>query len=132
MGESSTGQRWEVVSMGERASACLYTCKAVDGFGCGQESTFEVGSKSMGESQYGALDMLGNVSEWVGDWYGFNSPEDVDDPVGPNHGSLRSHRGGSWHDGYPDELRSSRRFANAPWARDVGIGIRCARTPPGP
>ena len=28
-----------------------------------------MGSKPAGASPYGALDMAGNVSEWVGDWY---------------------------------------------------------------
>ena len=39
------------------------------GWGCGNESTMEVGSKPAGASPYGVMDMAGNVEEWTDSWY---------------------------------------------------------------
>jgi formylglycine-generating enzyme required for sulfatase activity len=40
--------------------------------------------------------MAGNVSEWVGDWYGSYDLERSANPIGPADGHLRAIRGGSW------------------------------------
>ena len=60
--------------------------------------TDEVGSYPNGASIHGALDMAGNVSEWVNDYYNDsyyqNSP--MLNPMGPDSGQFRLLRGGSW------------------------------------
>jgi len=43
----------------------------------------------------GLFDIHGNLREWCHDWYG-SYEEDVDDPVAPFRGSIRSDRGGTW------------------------------------
>jgi formylglycine-generating enzyme required for sulfatase activity len=57
-----------------------------------------VGSYPNGASPYGALDMAGNVWEWVADWFEADyygaSPEQ--NPTGPDSGIYRVLRGGSW------------------------------------
>jgi formylglycine-generating enzyme required for sulfatase activity len=58
--------------------------------------TAEVGSKL--PNQLDIYDMSGNVWEWCNDWYSSSyygsSPED--NPLGPDSGSYRVKRGGSW------------------------------------
>jgi formylglycine-generating enzyme required for sulfatase activity len=60
--------------------------------------TTRVGSYPSGASPYGCLDMAGNVREWVADWldrdYYGRSPRE--NPQGPDSGTYRVVRGGSW------------------------------------
>jgi formylglycine-generating enzyme required for sulfatase activity/uncharacterized caspase-like protein len=60
--------------------------------------TTEVGNYPKGSSPYGALDMAGNVSEWVVDWYRelYYTDQPESNPPGPDQGSARVLRGGSW------------------------------------
>ncbi|GAP18540.1 bifunctional serine/threonine-protein kinase/formylglycine-generating enzyme family protein [Levilinea saccharolytica] len=96
-----------------------------DGF----PDTAPVGSYPAGASPYGALDLAGNVWEWVADWYGDgyyqNSP--TGNPVGPEAGVDRVLRGGSW--GNDDfGLRPSYRDWNSPNNAFDSLGFRCARS----
>jgi eukaryotic-like serine/threonine-protein kinase len=62
--------------------------------------TTAVGSYPSSASPYGALDMAGNVWEWVHDWYGENyySNSSSANPTGPSTGQYRMLRGGAWYD----------------------------------
>jgi formylglycine-generating enzyme required for sulfatase activity len=83
-----------------------------------------------GASLYGVLDLAGNVWEWTADWYGSKyyaaSPES--NPTGPDSGTQKVLRGGSWL--YSAEgLRGSYRYAKAPTFFNYEIGFRCAVSP---
>ena len=56
-----------------------------------------VGSRPAGTSWCGALDMAGNVWEWVNDWFGPYSGQPQDNPSGPASGEIPVLRGGGWH-----------------------------------
>jgi formylglycine-generating enzyme required for sulfatase activity len=99
-------------------------------FACVGDTT-AVGGYQSGASPYGALDMAGNVWEWVADWYDasyyMNSPSS--NPQGPASGTDRILRGGSWYfDGY--RTRSTYRYRYSPGLRGDSIGFRCASSAP--
>ncbi len=75
---------------------------------------------------FGLFDMLGNVGEWVSDWYGAdyyqNSP--ATDPQGPAGGESRVLRYGSWFD-IPRYVRVSVRYGLVPVGRTDYLGCRC-------
>jgi serine/threonine-protein kinase len=97
-----------------------------DGF----KFTSPVGHYPAGASPYGALDMAGNASEWVADYYqsDYYSISPRGDPTGPANGTLRIMRGGHWAF-TADGLRSTGRVVHSPTYSIDYSGFRCARTP---
>jgi len=90
--------------------------------------TVPVGSKPKGASPYGALDMAGNVWEWVADWYDsdYYSQSPGRNPLGPDSGESRVMRGGP-RGGDPGVVRITDRYRDAPYSQNIGVGFRCAR-----
>ena len=99
-----------------------------DGF----PNTAPVGSFPKGASQYGILDIAGNVFEWVADWRAPYDPASARTlsvaPTGPASGTERVIRGGAWNGSRAAWVRPSWRFAAAPDFRTHGIGFRCAKS----
>jgi len=96
---------------------------ADDGF----PNTAPVGSFPKGASRYGVEDVVGNVWEWVADWYGEYGKDEQASPKGPASGDERVIRGGSWNGSYPSWVRPTFRYKDAPTKRSYGIGFRCAK-----
>ena len=92
-------------------------------------ATTPVGSYPNGVSPYGIHDMAGNVSEWIADWYSedFYQRSPKENPQGPESGTERVVRGGSWFNP-PYTLRSWYRSNSTPETRSNLIGIRCVRS----
>jgi formylglycine-generating enzyme required for sulfatase activity/serine/threonine protein kinase len=99
-----------------------------DGF----PNTAPVGSFPKGKSRYGLQDVVGNVWEWVADFYAdydkTTATSTVVDPKGPPAGTDRVIRGGAWNGSQPSWVRPSFRFHVAPGARSYGFGFRCAKS----
>jgi len=108
---------------------------AVYGRKDGSEETISViGDRSKGQSPYGAHDLAGNLYEWVMDWYAehyyLNFATNLAvDPRGPNEGTAKVQRGGSYINN-PYRLRSTFRTKGDPAEEDPHVGFRCAQDIP--
>jgi sulfatase modifying factor 1 len=94
----------------------------------GEVLTLPVGNFREAASPYGLLDMAGNVSEWVQDWYDpdYYKKGPLSDPQGPERGAVKVQRGGSWLKPALSLRTSDRDYGN-PNSRPSGAGFRCAQ-----
>jgi hypothetical protein len=91
---------------------------------CDTDRRMPVGS--LKPNRYGLHGMLGNVWEWVEDWYGEYPAEPVTDPSGPATGEKRIRRGGS-SDSAISNCRASQRKASNPAWHQQNTGFRILR-----
>jgi formylglycine-generating enzyme required for sulfatase activity/serine/threonine protein kinase len=111
------------------------TCDLANKNGC-VGVTSPVGSYPAGASPYGALDMAGNVWEWVADWYGstyYYSQSEWYNPMGPSKGdfgilSARVLRGCCFGC-FSQVMYSSNRVRHVPSDLSGEVGFRCSRSP---
>jgi len=115
---------------GTRLNSCDVNCPhedhSVTDYDDGYARTAPVGTYPEGASWCGALDLGGNVWEWMADWHGAYPLTRQTNPTGPESGSERLIRGGSWFD-YDEDgfLRADNRHPFEPRAMHDMIGFRC-------
>jgi hypothetical protein len=93
--------------------------------------TGDIGGIAASQSWVGAVDMSGNVGEWVSSLYWLYPYDSSDgrevsgtiDGVNP-----RVIRGGSWWTIYPLDLRAMTRSWSIPTNASITVGFRCARS----
>jgi eukaryotic-like serine/threonine-protein kinase len=100
----------------------------------GYESASPVGSFPEGASPWGALDMAGNVFEWVEDVFADYTEQAKLDPRGPRTGAMRVVRGGGYSR-FPTltrdpevYLQTTTRCHYPPDFRDLRLGFRVCRS----
>jgi iron(II)-dependent oxidoreductase len=91
--------------------------------------TQDTSSRPDNRSWVGALDMIGNVAEWVSSLYQLypydaNDGREVDGNA--DRVNARVIRGGSWWTIYPLDLRAAARYGSVPTNVTNHIGFRCA------
>jgi formylglycine-generating enzyme required for sulfatase activity len=91
-----------------------------------REQTVPVGT--LPANNLGLHEMSGNVYEWCWDWYEAYSSVFQLNPLGPDTGSVRVLRGGSYKS-YPEGCRVSSRVYTAQVNLTFILGFRLARTP---
>ena len=114
---------------GEQAASCSIANFWNDELNC-LADVKRVGSFPENVSPYQVFDMAGNVWEWVLDWFSetYYADSPAENPTGPESGTHRVMRGGSWSNG-AKSIRTTTRGRNLPQNGYHDIGIRCVRLP---
>jgi hypothetical protein len=98
-------------------------------WGNSQRKTHPVGRKR--PNDWGLYDMHGNAREWCSDWFGEYPSQTIKNTEGPDVGTHRVHRGGSWEDD-ANGCRSAHRKGDESGRRLEPLGVRVAVDLPGP
>lgn len=123
--------QWEKAARGDTSDpypwgAAPPSCGLLNFNNC-LKHTSEVTANPGGKSPYGALNMAGNVYEWVGDWYDplYYKASPPGDPPGPDSGKARVVRSSSYRSN-PDQAVTYARSYASPADHRPDLGFRCA------
>jgi formylglycine-generating enzyme required for sulfatase activity len=94
------------------------------------DDTVEVGSLEGNQSPFGVYDLAGNALEWVADHYGPYSAEAIENPTGPEDGTTKVRRGGSFGRSNRTNYTTTRRYRERPGFSVEDVGFRCAADAP--
>ena len=134
-GENASVYPWGDTFDGSLVNFCDTNCSVGDwankSFNDGFADVAPVGSYPSGKSVYGALDMAGNVWEWVSSLYKpypYDATDGRENLDSSDTRVLRVTRGGSWNLNV-DNVRSARRGRYEPTGAYYDFGFRCSRSP---
>jgi formylglycine-generating enzyme required for sulfatase activity len=129
--KAARGNDGRIFPWGDRAPTCELANHSLGNERYCRSETVPVGDYPGSASPYGAVQMAGNVFNWVNDWHDREyyriSPER--NPTGPVLGKYRVVRGGSWFSPAVDLRTTMRGLIPSP-VRLNYVGFRCAKDLP--
>ncbi len=129
--KAARGEKSLVYPWGDQVAECRFVVMDMGTPGCQKNGTHDIKAKDRGQSPYGLFNMIGNVAEWVTDWY--------DDDIYPsgerknpvctsgNKKQEKVFRGGSWKTSVQAKLKCYSRDKLPMTQKNPEIGFRCAK-----
>jgi sulfatase modifying factor 1 len=131
-GSEQRGYPWGSADPGMANRYAIYANYYPAGGAANMDNIAPVGTATLGAGKYGQLDLAGNVWEWALDQYRDSYVDPCTDcaflPVGSSADAPRIDRGGDFGSD-SSQLIASYRNSVPSIARDVFVGVRCARAP---
>lgn len=126
-----TEAEWEYAARGGLEKLSYDSGDVLDDEGANTKSAKLDGPVAVGSFKpngYGLFDTVGNVREWVSDYYSMDYFADspVDNPQGPPQTRWRVVKGGGWFSGKSCNMVHVRNALKSSWC-DFNVGFRCAR-----